>query len=672
MKWMGIAWLAALVSSAGAAGSGPDATIDFGGLLDEMVDRTALARYPSPRYTCRQFSSYDRASVSPADAEGWFANGDRGQYLRVEENAGRQEWVMMDAPGPGAVVRIWSANPQGNLRIYLDGADTPALEAPMADLLGGTWRIAPPLSATRSRGWNLYLPVPYAERCKITSDQGDFYYQVNYRTYAPGTKVASFSLAALDAEEERLARVQEKLAFADTSYPRKWSSHTIGAGQTHSSAFPPRNPSAIRDITVKVEHADLEQALRTTVLELVFDGESTVWCPVGDFFGTGAGLQPSSDWWRTVREDGSMNCRWIMPYQKTAEIRFHNLGATPVVVRYGVFSESWAWDADSMYFHAAWRQEDPIHTRPMHDWNYVEVQGRGVYAGDNLAVANPVEDWWGEGDEKIWVDGEAFPSHIGTGTEDYYGYAWCCPEPFRAPFHGQPRCDGPGNYGHTLVSRVRSLDGIPFERSFRFDIEVWHWAVTDVGYAATACFYARPGAVVNRGPAPAEAARGLLHPAPLPPPFAIEGAVECEKMAIVGQTAGIAVGAQGGFAPGLWSGEQQLWIQGLRPGDFVELFVPVETGGRYRVEVFATRSCDYGLVLFSIDGKPTGLGADLFNLAGQEVAATGPLDLGVHEVTGGGLVLRAEVAGGNPASSGTRSFFGLDCVRLTPVEGSGG
>lgn len=32
--------------------------------------------------------------------------------------------------------------------------------------------------------------------------------------------------------------------------------------------------------------------------------------------------------------------------------------------------------------------------------------------------------WWGEGDEKLFVDGEKFPSTFGTGSEDYVGYAW--------------------------------------------------------------------------------------------------------------------------------------------------------------------------------------------------------------------------------------------------------
>ena len=30
-----------------------------------MVDRDALARWPEPDYTCKEFTSYDRASVSP-------------------------------------------------------------------------------------------------------------------------------------------------------------------------------------------------------------------------------------------------------------------------------------------------------------------------------------------------------------------------------------------------------------------------------------------------------------------------------------------------------------------------------------------------------------------------------------------------------------------------------
>ena len=67
-------------------------------------------------------------------------------------------------------VRFWSANPTGTLRFYIDGASEPALTVPMADLLGGRWRIAAPLSQTVSRGWNLYYPIPYAKSIRVTQE----------------------------------------------------------------------------------------------------------------------------------------------------------------------------------------------------------------------------------------------------------------------------------------------------------------------------------------------------------------------------------------------------------------------------------------------------------------------------------------------------------------------
>jgi hypothetical protein len=123
----------------------------------------------------------------------------------------------------------------------------------------------------------------------------------------------------------------------------------------------------------------------------------------------------------------------------------------------------WKWDERSMHFHADWQYRYPFDSQPAFDWNYLTAQGQGVLAGDVLTVMNTSPDWWGEGDEKIFVDGEAFPSHLGTGTEDYYGYAYCTPEFFEDPFHAQPRADGPRNFGRVTNLRCRSLDAIPFD-----------------------------------------------------------------------------------------------------------------------------------------------------------------------------------------------------------------
>jgi hypothetical protein len=137
------------------------------------------------------------------------------------------------------------------------------------------------------------------------------------------------------------------------------------------------------------------------------------------------------------------------------------------------------------------------------------VEGRGVFVGDTLALHNNAllphpkgtGTWWGEGDEKIFVDEEAFPPMIGTGTEDYYGYSWGVGGKFQTPFHPMPLGDANENYtkpGRTTNSRVRSLDRIPFKNHLKFDMERLHWQKTaKLDYAVTTHCYAMDGAVGN-------------------------------------------------------------------------------------------------------------------------------------------------------------------------------
>ena len=134
------AWVACW--SAGEVPGG-EREVSLESLLSEMVDRDAAAQWPQPEYTCRQASSYDRRSKSPADAATWFANTDNmdgaGASLRWETIQGRRECVLLDVEGPGCVVRFWSGGqpPKGVLRFYLDGVEPPAIEAPMAELMSG-------------------------------------------------------------------------------------------------------------------------------------------------------------------------------------------------------------------------------------------------------------------------------------------------------------------------------------------------------------------------------------------------------------------------------------------------------------------------------------------------------------------------------------------------------
>ena len=75
----------------------------------------------------------------------------------------------------------------------------------------------------------------------------------------------------------------------------------------------------------------------------------------------------------------------------------------------------------------------------------------------------------------------------------------------------------------------------------------------------------------------------------------------------------------------------------------------------------ATRARDYGIIRFTVNGAPAGKDFDGFS---ERPAPAGPIDLGVFEPRDGAILLRAEVIGTNPASTGAKYFFGLDCVVL--------
>lgn len=666
------------IAGLGWAAAAAAAPVTLETLLDEMIDRDAIARWPSPPFVCRQFSSYDRQSDNPTNPATWFANNDQRQFLRVEKTSGRREWVMMDAEGPGAIVRWWCTwkDPQGTLRIYIDDAPQPVVEGNDGAVISGGALVGPPLSAERSRGHNLYLPIPYAKRCRVTWEgpkEGPFYYQINYRAYAPGTDVESFTTAALARARARIAAVCDALtnaAGATAGEPAGSLDGPLAPGAERELAID--GPGAIRGLSLRLVAADPDPALRSTVLELEFDGERTAWCPVGAFFGVGHRLRPYASWYSDARADGTLACRWVMPFARSARVRLRNVGASPVEVTASrVTKGPWAWDDRSMHFHAAWRQYTDLMTQTntgashgAYDVNYVEIRGTGVYAGDSLTVDNSVGAWWGEGDEKIYVDGEPFPSHFGTGTEDYYGYAWCHSAPFSAPFHAQPTGAGNVQPGMTVNSRWRLLDTIPFTRSLRFDMELWHWRKTRVHYAPTTFWYARPGAVCNVEPDPAGAARPVAAmPEPLgdtEPSLRIAGAIEGESLRVLECTGG-RTSLQRWPQP-IWSRGAQLWWTHARPGDRLVLEVPVAAAGRYKVAANCTLAIDYGIMKISLGGQVLKDQLDFFH----DGVIARMFELGTVELPAGPARLEIVVVGANPAAK-PGHMFGLDCLVLTPA-----
>ena len=132
----------------------------------------------------------------------------------------------------------------------------------------------------------------------------------------------------------------------------------------------------------------------------------------------------------------------------------------------------------------------------------LQTEGRGRFCGVMLHVWNPRGGWWGEGDEKLFVDGEKFPSTIGTGSEDYFGYAWCNPNLFQRPYHCQTMDQK--NKGHQSVFRWHLVDNVPFQKSFEAYIEKYYRNDRGTLYALTAQWYLAPGGVDPYDPVPVQ------------------------------------------------------------------------------------------------------------------------------------------------------------------------
>ena len=663
------------------------APITVNSLLAEMTDREAAARRPAVPYRLAQASSHDPRKRDPWDAATWHSNEDYGQFLRAERNQGRREWVIMEDSGPGAIVRFWlpldPSKDKQNIRFYFDGAETPALTANFNDLLSGRGLVKPPLAFAawdetdlrhqaaankpqRGVAGDLYLPIPYATGCKITLDQLPFYYVINYRRYLAGTPVETVTPAGLEAAADAIAQAGAAL-LADPALDsgQKATAATLAPGQEVALDLP-AGPQAVGELQVKVDPTQAPQVLRSLVLTARFDDQDTVWCPLGEFFGTGVRLSAVRDFFRRCETDGTLTAFWPLPYQHAARLTIKNLGAVPATVTLSALARPWAWDERSLYFHCDWHALLGTKTRPMSDMNYLEISGQGVYAGDSLTVFSPVAAWYGEGDERIYLDGETFPSHIGTGTEDYYGMAWGMADYFSSPFLSMPRRDrfNRGDWrGYTSNTRLRRLDAIYFERALKVDLECWDWADTTIDDTAACFWYGAPGAKSNRVPQPAEAALALKELAPEPPPFKIAGAIEAEGLTPTATSDGLHFAPQdAGLVEGRWSGGAQLFVTAARVGDWLELELPADGAGPRQVSFYATQAGDYGILKFTVNGQPALAQWDGY---ATQPKAVGPVTLGTFEPVGGKFRVRIEVVGSNPAAHGAKTYFGIDCFVLS-------
>ena len=233
---------------------------------------------------------------------------------------------------------------------------------------------------------------------------------------------------------------------------------------------------------------------RHVILRIYWDGQEqpSVECPAGDFFAVGwEKFCQISSLPVCVNPGRGFNCYWEMPFRKRARITLQNISDAQITCYYQINYTLTEVPDDCAYFHAQFRRTNPLPF--MQDYTILEgVRGRGHYVGTYMAWGVNNTGWWGEGEIKFFMDGDAkFPTICGTGTEDYFCGAYDFdvgaqePEfkraytPFTTPYAGLPQVIRPdGTYQSQTrfgMYRWHIMDPIRFTQDLRVTIQAIGW-----------------------------------------------------------------------------------------------------------------------------------------------------------------------------------------------------
>ena len=476
---------------------------DFTSFVRDLIDLDKLPLLEDG-VTCREWTGFDRNEYKTPGS-----NGDAGQYIRIEPNG---EAVMAAMNGPGCIVRIWSANPQGKIRFYFDGAKTPQYEFDFDQMFRGT---IPPFKTPIvykqggvQSGSDSYLPMPYAKSCKVTADRNwGQYYHVWARTFPRDWKVPTFHLPLSASEQAAVDEVchawercgERPMPVGRGLVPRRDDGRGTSPRPTEARTIrrhitlEPGKPYNLRDLpgpgviqALKIRVDSKERyAWRKVWCEMRWDDEveANVAAPLDGLFGTGFQVNE----YRSLPAgvvNGEGYLYLPMPFRQNAAMTLINEGSKPMAADIAVtLVRVPSLPANAAYFYAKWRREERATT---FDYPFLETRGKGRVVGVSLNIDSPASGWWGEGDEKMWVDGRNWDEIIGTGSEDYFGDAWGL-HYYQQPFFGTSYLQGT----RTCAYRWHIVDNVPFSKSMKFTIENYPPFRPD--YTSTCFWYALPG-----------------------------------------------------------------------------------------------------------------------------------------------------------------------------------
>ncbi len=202
----------------------------------------------------------------------------------------------------------------------------------------------------------------------------------------------------------------------------------------------------------------------------------------------------------------------------------------------------------------------------------------------------------------IFIDRAALPTINGTGTEDYFGNAWCYHQPFSYPNYGCPLLEKrPDGRGYTTMYRFHLADPIRFAEHLRVTMEHVRGEHCTNGLSSVAFWY-QQWPLAQRDPLPAgDANHAWAHPGPDTEREGSGAAVDVPSLEVSLRQKGHSVRTVAVLG--------QQWIDGSAlvvdtGGQSVEIALPTAADGRHHVEIKPVYGLLAGPLRLGLRGKP--------------------------------------------------------------------
>ena len=435
---------------------------------------------------------------------------DYGNFVREEPE---RHYVLLDVQGAGCIDRFWCVYKKGrpqqanfDLLVYLDGEDQPRIRMDLNALFDGSRVpfVAPLVGRCgfedRQSSYS-YVPIGFRSSCQVVVVPRDadeaydwrewdgrryllFFYQLTYRLCSEGQNVQPFRWTLTAAERATLERVRTDWRQAGR-LPLKATSTSLKSHSRHAILQQPSDAllldhagsGTLRETRLRIQRDGISAAEQQRLadalwLEMVWDeaDQPQVSAPLGTFF---AAPDPNMEIGGLALgcSSGEYYCHLPMPFERRAKV---SVRLKQPLGRALQLHAKFLWDprppqSDDYLFHA--RRYDVSGAPDGKNIALLNVQGAGHVVG---LVKDRVGDV--ESDDNWFVDGDQEPSIVGTGTEDFFSFAWGLGDLQALPLHGVRVPFGPpsmrGKRSDTgCCYRFHLPAAYPFRKSLRLTWE---------------------------------------------------------------------------------------------------------------------------------------------------------------------------------------------------------